>query len=409
METFENPFRPGAGHTPPYLAGRSAEQDDVKKALDQRVILENIVLTGLRGVGKTVLLETFKPIALAKRWLWVGQDMSESASVSEISLAERLIADLSVLTSTLLVTAEKQTSFGFGGQDTVVTRPVGYDALKEIFDATPGLVADKLKAVMLFVWRSIPPGAISGIVFAYDEAQNLADHANKEQYPLSILLDIFQYLQRQQIPFLLILTGLPTLFPKLVESRTYTERMFHVIFLSQLDDDASQEAITIPVTRSGCPITFTDRTVKTIIEMSGGYPYFIQFLCREIFDSWLSQIQRGIDAPKIPTKEIIKKLDNDFFIGRWAKATDRQRQLMHVISTLENCNSEFTVQEVVLASKDMLKRPFSSSQTNQMLVSLSTLGLIYKNRYGKYSFAVPLLSDFISRQITEGLPWTGSR
>jgi hypothetical protein len=405
VDLFENPFRPGAGHAPPYLAGRTSEQDEVRKALEQRIILENVVLTGLRGVGKTVLLETLKPIALSKKWLWVGQDMSESASVSESSLAERLIADLSVLTSTLLVTPERQPSFGFGGQETFVDRPVGYDTLKGVYEATPGLVSDKLKAVMLFVWRSIPPDAIAGIVFAYDEAQNLADHSVKEQYPLSILLDVFQYLQRQQIPFLLILTGLPTLFPKLVEARTYTERMFHVIFLTQLDEAASRDAITIPVKKAGSPINFTDQTVNAVVGMSGGYPYFIQFICREIFDSWLSQTQRGVANPQIPGKEILRKLDNDFFIGRWVKATDRQRQLLYVISTLESCDSEFTVQEAVLASKKMLERPFSASQTNQMLVSLSTFGLTYKNRHGKYSFAVPLLSDFIKRQAMAGAPW----
>jgi type II secretory pathway predicted ATPase ExeA len=405
VDLFENPFRPGAGHAPPYLAGRTSEQDEVRKALEQRIILENVVLTGLRGVGKTVLLETLKPIALSKKWLWVGQDMSESASVSESSLAERLIADLSVLTSTLLVTPERQPSFGFGGQETFVDRPVGYDTLKGVYEATPGLVSDKLKAVMLFVWRSIPPDAIAGIVFAYDEAQNLADHSVKDQYPLSILLDVFQYLQRQQIPFLLILTGLPTLFPKLVEARTYTERMFHVIFLTQLDEAASRDAITIPVKKAGSPINFTDQTVNAVVSMSGGYPYFIQFICREIFDSWLSQTQRGVANPQIPGKEILRKLDNDFFIGRWVKATDRQRQLLYVISTLESCDSEFTVQEAVLASKKMLERPFSASQTNQMLVSLSTFGLTYKNRHGKYSFAVPLLSDFIKRQAMAGAPW----
>ena len=308
MDAFDNPFRPGAGHTPPYLAGRNREQDDFKKALGQKVILENIVLTGLRGVGKTVLLETLKPIAQSMQWLWIGQDMSESASVSEASLAERMIADIAVLTSNLLITTERQASFGFGSQETFVNRPVGYDALRSLYDSTPGLVSDKLKAVMMFVWRSIPAGAIGGIVFAYDEAQNLADHRNKEQYPLSVLLDIFQYIQRQQIPFLLVLTGLPTLFPKLVESRTYTERMFHVIFLTQLDEDSSRDAITIPVKKAGCPVTFTEQTVDTIIKMSGGYPYFIQFICREIFDSWIAHIRRGGELPKIPVRESPKNL-----------------------------------------------------------------------------------------------------
>jgi hypothetical protein len=95
----------------------------------------------------------------------------------------------------------------------------------------------------------------------------------------------------------------------------------------------------------------------------------------------------------------MRKLDTDFFAGRWAKVTDRQRQLLAVISELANCDSEFTVQEIVEDTANAYsEKPFSSSHINQMLASLSDAGLIYKNRYGKYSFAVPLLSDFIKRQ-----------
>ena len=74
--SFSNPFRPGAGHMPPYLAGRQGEIDEFRKLLRQEAVLENMVLTGLRGVGKTVLLETLKPIALNSGWLWVGTDLS---------------------------------------------------------------------------------------------------------------------------------------------------------------------------------------------------------------------------------------------------------------------------------------------------------------------------------------------
>ncbi len=70
-DTFANPFRPGAGHMPPYLAGREKEKKDFDRFLAQEVILQNVILTGLRGVGKTVLMETFKPMAIEKGWLWV--------------------------------------------------------------------------------------------------------------------------------------------------------------------------------------------------------------------------------------------------------------------------------------------------------------------------------------------------
>ena len=102
----------------------------------------------------------------------------------------------------------------------------------------------------------------------------------------------------------------------------------------------------------------------------------------------------------VPGAEIEQKLDTDFFAGRWARATDRQRALLSAISAqLDNCDEEFTVQEVVEASKRVLDKPFSSSHVNQMLVALASQGLVYKNRHGRYSFAVPLLGRFVKRQI----------
>jgi hypothetical protein len=102
--TFANPFRPGAGHMPPYLAGRQKEKAEFLRLLGQEVVLENLVLTGLRGVGKTVLLDTFKPFAIGQGWLWVGTDLSESTSISEGRVAVRLMTDLAPLTSSMVLT-----------------------------------------------------------------------------------------------------------------------------------------------------------------------------------------------------------------------------------------------------------------------------------------------------------------
>src|SRR4051794_26422416 len=125
----ENPFRPGAGHMPPYLAGRVHEMDEFRRLLKQKVVLENLVLTGLRGVGKTVLLESFKPMAIQEGWVWVGADLSESASISEASLVTRLLADLATVTSTLITGSSSQYEIGFGGQPLTVSRMLNYDAL----------------------------------------------------------------------------------------------------------------------------------------------------------------------------------------------------------------------------------------------------------------------------------------
>jgi hypothetical protein len=232
-----NPFRPGAGQQPIYLAGRTKEQDVFRRMLKQNPVSQNIIVTGLRGVGKTALLETLKPIAQQDKWLWTGNDLSESTSLSEERIARRLVVDLSTLLGPIITVSGTSPSVGFNSEPKKVTRPLVFDDLWTIYERTPGLILDKLEAVFTAVSGLIVDTSISGIAFAYDEAQNLADHAAVKEFPLSLLLDLFSYLQRKNFPksFMLILTGLPTLFPKLNEARTYTERMFHVLLLDRLN------------------------------------------------------------------------------------------------------------------------------------------------------------------------------
>jgi hypothetical protein len=396
MQQIENPFKPGAGHMPPYLAGRDSEQNRFAGLLGQTTITENLVLTGLRGVGKTVLLETLKPIARSSGWLWTGADMSESAGITEERLAIRLITDISVMTSPLIQNTVHKNPIGFTGERELEAQPMDFDRLIQIYQNTPGLVVDKLRSLLIMLWSALR-GHVNGVVFAYDEAQILSDHNKSGEYPLSMLLELFQSIQKQGIPFLLVLTGLPTLFPKLVEARTYSERMFHVMFLSQLNNDESRKAIIEPTLKPDYPLKFSDAAVHTIVRLSGGYPYFIQFICKEVFDVWLSKLGSG-EAPSVPEQAIVSKLDNDFFAARWDKATDRERELLIVISRLSNCDVEFTVSDIVQKSSSELRKAFSPSQTNQMLGRLTDKGLVYKNRHGRYSFAVPLMSKFIQRQ-----------
>lgn len=396
MPAQRNPFRPGAGHMPPHLAGRGTAADELLRQLEQEPILSNVVLTGLRGVGKTVLLESFKPVALGRGWRWVGTDLSESASLSEENLATRLLADLAVVTSATPIARVERRGPGFTAPKRTQWQMLDHAVLRSVFEQVPGLVSDKLKAVLEWVWQQTPAELRGrGIVFAYDKAQNLADHAQKQQYPLSMLLDVFQSVQKKGLPFLLVLAGLPTLFPKLVEARTYAERMFHAIVLDRLTDAESREAIERPVAGARSPVKFDDETVRLIVAESAGYPYFIQFFAREVFDLLLSQPQARRQAP---IAAIVNKLDADFFSGRWARATDRQRELMSLIAALPNADGEFSVQEVVARSRESGGKAFSASHASQMLAALAAAGLVFKNRHGRYAFAVPLLARFIRRQ-----------
>lgn len=140
-----------------------------------------------------------------------------------------------------------------------------------------------------------------------------------------------------------------------------------------------------------------EKSVDTITTMSGGYPYFIQFICREVYDSFLQKLNNDQEA-SVPVEEIENKLDTDFFAGRWARATDRQRELLYLIAKLDNCDHEFTVQEVAGLSKKLLEKSFGGSQVNQMLCLKQSRYRIQK-QIRKILICCPtLMGKFIQRQ-----------
>lgn len=392
---MQNPFRPGAGHLPPYLAGRNHETKEFAELLKQEIILQNVILSGLRGIGKTVLLESYKPLAVEAHWLWTGTDCSESASVSEQSMALRLITDIALITSSIEIDAPVPMNIGFNTTHERQKNALDFRYLTDLYAATPGLVSDKLKRILEVVWDGLKNTGIKGVVFAYDEAQTLSDHAKDKQFPLSLLLDVFQSTQKKGIPFMLVLTGLPTLLTKLVETRTYTERLFRVLMLDRLHESESRDAILKPIQDRNHPLVFDEASIKIIVKESGGYPYFIQFICKEVYDIFAQQLWGG-QPVTVPTVAILQKLDNDFFLGRWAKATDRERELMTIIANTRL--PEFSINEIMNVSNKSGGKPFARALISQMFKHLIEKGLLFKNRRGQYAFAVPLLEGFILRQ-----------
>ena len=396
MNEFKNPFTPGAGHQPPYLAGRESEKTEFLRLLEQDTILENMILTGLRGVGKTVLFDTLRPLATQKQWCWVGTDLSESASLSEDALVTRIFTDLATITSGISIDRQTVQAPGFLGADGTKDITLGSAFLRTIYDSYPGLASDKLKETLKFVWHILSTQGYRGAIFAYDEAQNLSDDLG-EQYPLSTMLDVFQSLQKSGLPLMLAFSGLPTLFPKLVAARTYAERMFRVISLESLTRDESRQAILKPIESDVCPVKLNAASVEKICDMSGGYPYFIQFICRETYNALIQRYAANANM-SVPVEEIQNKLDNDFFSGRWQRATDRERDLL--VAAAHTKDDEFSIQQIVASSRRSLDKAFAGgSQVSQMLTTLINQGLVFKNRHGRYSFAVPMFDRFIRRQV----------
>jgi hypothetical protein len=398
MKPIQNPFQPGSGHFPPYLAGRENEIKRFKQLFEKREVFNNIVIAGPKGVGKTVLLDRFRAIASEKGWLWCGKEMSESASVSEENLAKKIMNDLAIYTSSIVIKSKISPSFEW--RKGVISQILGYRELEEIFEEVPGLVSDKLKTLLGIVWEVMKKDTqYRGIVFAYDNVQKLQDHAKEGQYPLSVLLDVFHSLQKRDIPFKLLLAGLPTLYPRLDEAKADTDRMFERISLNQLNLKESRDAILRPMGKllKGSK-GFSTESVDKIFKISRGNPFFIQFICKEVYDIHRQQIQSGDMKFIVPEEEIMRKLDMDYFNGQWVALSERQRELLRVVSTLESSGGEFTVRDVAQQSRQLLDKPFGASQITQVFSVLSEKGILFRNRHGRYSFALPLFDQFIKRK-----------
>ena len=174
--------------------------------LQQDTVLTNVVFNTSKDIGSTDPVDKFHHMATIRGWAWIGSTLSETVSLTEHGFALQILKDLSAFTS---------------------NEPNGpdHDRLNDIYSSTPGLTADRIKAVLGAVAEYLPG---QKIVFAYDEVQNLSENAAKNQFPLAVLLDVFQAIQRQDLPYMLVLSGHSDLFFKMVETRTYAERMFRI-------------------------------------------------------------------------------------------------------------------------------------------------------------------------------------
>jgi AAA ATPase domain len=404
-----NPYRPGAGHLPPFLGGRLEEQRHLKRVLHHSSITENILITGLRGYGKTVLLEHMKRMAEPHDWLWVGNDLSESATLTEERLALRILTDLAKAISDRLDRASDDAR----GPDARLQQrldrvsksdgdAVTFDALKQRFEQAPGLTSDRLKAVLLQVMVVAQKAKLSGIVLAYDEAQCLCDHAEHNEFPMSMLIEIVASLQKEGLsPCLLILSGLPHVFDALTATRTYTERMFHVMTLDRLSRSETWDALVNPLSKLMPPLHASHELLSKVVEMSGGYPYLIQFFGRELIEQILEN-GGTLGADQFPAESTLDRLDAGLFAARWNKTTDRQREFLALVANRPNTNSsDFSANEILKNQTEATS--FDGSSANQILAALVDRGLLYRTRHGRYAFTVPMSEMMIVRRLRREL------
>lgn len=382
---MRNPFRPGNGTMPPYLAGRDSEIIGFKRSLDSALSLpQSLVLSGIRGTGKTVLLRKFEGICSFKKWLVVRREFNLKLN-HEDEFLNALLTDVTTKVKGIsLAKRLSRPAIGFGQRH---KEEIDEEFVFYFIHKYTGPIGDRLEAILKDIHEFILESKYNGLVFLYDEFHYLEDGKLSGNFPLSLLLESFSHVQQEGMRYCLVLSGLPTLFPNLVKAKTYAERMFSVKNIGNLSKSDAENAIRIPLDDS--KITFTEELIKGLVEETRGYPYFLQFYPYFLIQN-IPKKKMGLTEFSQMVPLLLKELDESFFVGRFDKASDAEQKILFEMAKL---GSEARVADLRRRTK------IDKNYLNQILINLIEKGLIFRVGRGKYTFALPLFEKFLLRRM----------
>ena len=391
MSDHLNPFNPGSGLNPPYLAGRENEE---KKFIDmlQRLrpgVVENMVMYGLRGVGKTVLLDRFADICTNCGFLPVTQfQYGNQHSRSEVFF-QTFRHDFEDAVKDNLTAMEKAKKTIRSATDYL--KPAKISILDGISyepsykSGTPLPLMHRLIEYMEKKWRVVKNGGYTGVVFLLDEFHSINGKNNQDT--LENFIGAINELQRRGYGYWFVLCGLPMLKNNIKAVRSYSERMFKSTEIVNLDYTSATEAITKPLEKT--PWRFSDELVAAIVQDTGQYPYFIQFYAKEIIERTDTKDIKLEDYVLIRDL-IVKDLERDFFDQRTESISGIQKEILYAIARLSNSDMEFgTLIKATGKKKGALSKH---------LHRLEEKGIIYKYERGIYRFALPMFKTYLQRR-----------
>lgn len=391
----KNPYRPGAAVSPLHLAGRSKSIRDFKRTLGgSPEVPANMKLTGLRGVGKTVLLKEFERVA-NENLGWVTSRVQIEPRHNRDNELTKLIVDLADRATRQASRAARLKSKVAGVA--AVARgivKVSYEDIEFSFGGTDRNTATIAQALFEAASAADANGQ-EGYLLMLDEAQVLRDDRNADgQHPLSLLIAAVNNLQEAELPIGLVLCGLPTLSANLLRARTYTERMFRGEEIGRLgsppEANDALDAFVKPLEGSG--VTATDSLARRVVEEVEGYPFFIQLWGAEL---WEAASDAGVtvlddELLDLVEPEIYSRLDKDFYGTRVEALTPAEQDLLMATA---RCSYP------PLRSSDIRgKSKKTDGNVNVLMGRLSEQGVVYRVQKGTYEYTAPKFHDYLKRR-----------
>lgn len=389
MDPRQNPYAPGAGTPPPQLAGRDGILERAAVALD-RVRLgrsaRGLVLYGLRGVGKTVLLNRIRIDAEARRIVAVHMEAPEGRSLPAL-IAPALRAALIRLDRLEAAgTAVRQALRALAGF--VSALKVKHGDLEVALDVEPekGLAdSGDLDNDLSELIRAVGKAAAdknTAIVLFIDELQ----YVPEEQ--LAALIMSLHVASQEQLPVTLLAAGLPQLLGQTGHAKSYAERLFEFVLIDKLDSEAATDALCLPAEREGA--RFSSAAIESILEHTHCYPYFLQEWGKHSWDVAKSSPITIGDA-KYAAQRALADLDASFFRVRFDRLTPSEKSYMRAMAELgPGPHRSGDIAEL------LEKKVSHVAPTRNALV---TKGMIYSPSHGDTAFTVPLFDDFMKRII----------
>lgn len=383
---MNNPFTPGAGLSPPYLAGRDKEKEAMSGVLRDLSggVPKNIILHGLRGVGKTVLLDEYASICIKNDFLPVtqfqyGEEHSDPEKFFDL-FKNSMDEAIKKYSKKERVKDKFQSAASYIKPKTISVSEVTIEPSYGSDSGSP--LMNRIIDYMVKKWDVIK-NSHHGAILLFDEFHTI-NGKKDNQSALGNFISAINEVQRNGHKYAAVLSGLPMLTTNIKIARSYSERMFRPLEISNLDVGKAADAIIKPLEKTKW--SFSTDLVSAVIKDTDRYPFFIQFFAREIIDKVDKNVIELDDYNSV-RGSILEDLGDAFFSQRMASTSLKQREILRIMASIQKKDIKFSD---ILDVSDMGKGTVANH-----LKRLIERGFIYKSKHGFYNFTIPLFRTYI--------------